>query len=87
MFDHARLFVLRPQNCFFLLEGTVCCLFVASAISIDKIFLPRIVLAVVCIGCEPGEVGAMSTGASPLDPIFWTLHGLFEKVNKPPGDR
>eukprot|EP00903_Cladosiphon_okamuranus_P013048 g12172.t1 len=32
------------------------------------------------IGCEPGSVGAMSTGASPLDPIFWTLHSLFEKA-------
>eukprot|EP00903_Cladosiphon_okamuranus_P009855 g9365.t1 len=32
------------------------------------------------IGCEPGSVGAMSTGSSPLDPIFWTLHGLFEKA-------
>lgn len=32
------------------------------------------------IGCEPGKVGAMSTGAAPLDPIFWVLHSVFEKA-------
>lgn len=32
------------------------------------------------VGCEPGWVGAMSTGASPLDPIFWVLHPMFEKA-------
>ncbi|CAB1114279.1 TYR [Ectocarpus sp. CCAP 1310/34] len=32
------------------------------------------------IGCEPGEVGAMSTGAAPLDPIFWALHAGFDKA-------
>ncbi|CAB1114283.1 unnamed protein product [Ectocarpus sp. CCAP 1310/34] len=32
------------------------------------------------IGCQPGKVGAMSTGAAPLDPIFWTLHSGFEKA-------
>lgn len=32
------------------------------------------------IGCEPGAVGAMSTGSSPLDPIFWVLHPAFEKA-------
>lgn len=33
------------------------------------------------IGCEPGVVGAMSTGSSPLDPIFWVLHPAFEKAS------
>lgn len=33
------------------------------------------------IGCEPGKVGAMATGTSPLDPIFWVLHTGFEKAN------
>lgn len=32
------------------------------------------------IACEPGEVGAMSGGASPSDPIFWVLHPIFEKA-------
>lgn len=32
------------------------------------------------IGCQPGSVGAMATGASPLDPIFWVLHPAFEKA-------
>lgn len=32
------------------------------------------------IGCEPGSVGQMSTGASPMDPIFWVLHPAFEKA-------
>lgn len=32
------------------------------------------------IGCEPGSVGYMSTGASPMDPIFWVLHPMFEKA-------
>ncbi len=32
------------------------------------------------IGCEPGKVGVMSTGAAPLDPIFWVLHGAYEKA-------
>ena len=32
------------------------------------------------IACEPGSIGAMSTGASPLDPIFWVLHPAFEKA-------
>ncbi|CAM9438226.1 unnamed protein product, partial [Ectocarpus sp. 12 AP-2014] len=32
------------------------------------------------IGCEPGAVGMMSTAASPVDPIFWVLHPLFEKA-------
>ncbi|CAM9966345.1 unnamed protein product [Scytosiphon promiscuus] len=32
------------------------------------------------IGCEPGKVGAMSTGASPMDPIFWVIHTGFEKA-------
>lgn len=32
------------------------------------------------VGCEPGAVGAMCGGASPLDPIFWVLHAAFEKA-------
>lgn len=32
------------------------------------------------IGCEPGAVGHMSSGASPMDPIFWVLHPIFEKA-------
>lgn len=32
------------------------------------------------LGCEPASVGYMSTGASPLDPIFWVLHPMFEKA-------
>lgn len=32
------------------------------------------------VGCEPGAVGYMSGGASPMDPIFWVLHQLFEKA-------
>lgn len=31
------------------------------------------------IACEPGSVGAMSTGVSPSDPIFWVMHPIFEK--------
>ncbi|CAM9741455.1 unnamed protein product [Pylaiella littoralis] len=33
------------------------------------------------IGCEPGKLGAMATGASPYDPVFWALHAGFEKAN------
>lgn len=32
------------------------------------------------LGCEPGTVGYMSGGASPMDPIFWVLHPMFEKA-------
>lgn len=32
------------------------------------------------IGCEPGTVGAMCTGASPMDPMFFVLHPMFEKA-------
>ncbi|CAM9521680.1 unnamed protein product [Ascophyllum nodosum] len=35
---------------------------------------------VVKIGCEPGAVGNMCGGASPMDPIFWVLHPIFEKA-------
>ena len=30
--------------------------------------------------CAPGVVGAAGTTASPNDPIFWTVHGLFERA-------
>lgn len=45
-----------------------------------SVYFRIVFLSVCCAGCEPGSVGAMSTGSSPLDPLFWTLHGLFEKV-------
>ncbi|CAM9998005.1 unnamed protein product, partial [Ectocarpus fasciculatus] len=32
------------------------------------------------IGCEPGAVGSMTTLASPLDPLFYMLHSMFEKA-------
>ncbi|CAN0307687.1 unnamed protein product [Ectocarpus sp. 6 AP-2014] len=32
------------------------------------------------IGCEPGAVGTMSSTASPVDPLFWVLHPLFDKA-------
>eukprot|EP00904_Undaria_pinnatifida_P014260 jgi/Undpi1/9965/HiC_scaffold_28.g12419.m1 len=32
------------------------------------------------IGCEPGAVGMMAGGASPMDPLFWVLHPVFEKA-------
>ncbi|CAN0399674.1 unnamed protein product, partial [Hapterophycus canaliculatus] len=35
---------------------------------------------VVKIGCEPGAVGTMVGGTSPMDPLFWVLHPLFEKA-------
>lgn len=31
------------------------------------------------VSCEPGSLGAMTSAASPLDPIFWVLHPIFEK--------
>ncbi|CAM9833779.1 unnamed protein product [Ectocarpus sp. 12 AP-2014] len=43
----------------------------------QAMFLMR---TLVKIGCEPGAVGMMSTAASPVDPIFWVLHPLFEKA-------
>ncbi|CAN0323954.1 unnamed protein product [Pylaiella littoralis] len=43
----------------------------------EAIFLMRYMVK---IGCEPGSVGYMSTGASPMDPIFWVLHPMFEKA-------
>ncbi|CAM9882916.1 unnamed protein product, partial [Phaeothamnion confervicola] len=39
--------------------------------------------ALLAVGCTPGRVGLMATGASPLDPIFWVLHPLFEKALQP----
>eukprot|EP00611_Tribonema_gayanum_P031302 TRINITY_DN9009_c0_g1_i1.p1 TRINITY_DN9009_c0_g1~~TRINITY_DN9009_c0_g1_i1.p1 ORF type:complete len:500 (+),score=128.10 TRINITY_DN9009_c0_g1_i1:2-1501(+) len=36
--------------------------------------------ALMKLGCTPGSVGAMSTGASPADPIFWVLHGIYDKA-------
>ncbi|CAB1108753.1 unnamed protein product [Ectocarpus sp. CCAP 1310/34] len=41
------------------------------------VFLMR---TLVKIGCEPGAVGIMSTAASPVNPMFWVLHPLFEKA-------
>lgn len=35
---------------------------------------------IMVIACEPHKVGAMATGAAPLDPIFWVLHSGFEKA-------
>lgn len=35
---------------------------------------------IVKIGCEPGAVGMMAGGASPMDPLFWVLHPMFEKA-------
>ena len=32
------------------------------------------------IGCEPSAAGIISTGASPMDPIFWFLHPIFERA-------
>jgi hypothetical protein len=32
------------------------------------------------LGCTPGYTGAMSTGASPSDPIFWLLHPIYDKA-------
>ena len=29
---------------------------------------------------NPGKTGAASTGSSPIDPLFWTWHGLFDKT-------
>lgn len=35
----------------------------------------------ITVGCAPAYVGAMTTaGASPMDPIFWTLHPNFERA-------
>lgn len=31
------------------------------------------------IGCQPGSIGGMSSGAAPLDPLFWVVHPIFEK--------
>ena len=30
--------------------------------------------------CHPGKMGAMSTGASANDPIFWPLHPVFDRI-------
>lgn len=35
---------------------------------------------IVKLGCEPSSVGTMCGGASPMDPIFWMLHPIFEKA-------
>lgn len=43
----------------------------------DTIFLLRHLIK---LGCQPGSVGQMSGGASPLDPLFWVLHPIFEKA-------
>lgn len=40
----------------------------------------QLLRALVKLGCEPRSVGYMSGGASPMDPIFWVLHQMFEKA-------
>lgn len=35
---------------------------------------------IVKLGCEPGAVGTLCGGSSPMDPIFWILHPIFEKA-------
>ena len=30
--------------------------------------------------CTPGAVGAAGSTASPADPVFWVVHGVFEKM-------
>ena len=30
--------------------------------------------------CHPGKLGAMATGASSNDPIFWILHPIFDRL-------
>lgn len=39
----------------------------------------RLLRLMMKIACEPGSIGAMSSSASPSDPIFWVLHPIFEK--------
>ena len=29
---------------------------------------------------HPGNVGVAATGSSPADPLFWTWHGIFDKI-------
>eukprot|EP00904_Undaria_pinnatifida_P001214 jgi/Undpi1/11093/HiC_scaffold_30.g13391.m1 len=43
----------------------------------ELILLLRFILTV---GCEPADTGAMATGASPMDPLFWVLHPMFERA-------
>lgn len=35
---------------------------------------------VVKLGCEPSALGSMVGGISPLDPLFFVLHPIFEKA-------
>ena len=35
---------------------------------------------IITVGCEPANTGAMATGASPMDPLFWVLHPFFERA-------
>ena len=32
------------------------------------------------IACEPGTLGGMTVGPSPLDPLFMVVHPIFEKA-------
>lgn len=32
------------------------------------------------MSCSPGVIGAAGTVASPNDPIFWVVHGIFERA-------
>lgn len=42
----------------------------------EAIFLLR---TLIHVGCAPGSMGTLTFNASPSDPIFWTLHQIFEK--------
>lgn len=42
----------------------------------ETMLLLRVILK---IGCEPGSLGTVVTNASPMDPLFWLFHPIFEK--------
>lgn len=43
----------------------------------DDANLKRVLLKIVA---DPGTTSPMGGGAAPLDPIFWPMHGMFEKA-------
>eukprot|EP00904_Undaria_pinnatifida_P001215 jgi/Undpi1/11094/HiC_scaffold_30.g13392.m1 len=45
----------------------------------DKEFM-LLLRFILTVGCKPANIGAMSTGASPTDPLFWMIHPMFERA-------
>lgn len=58
----------------------LCCLRPQDGKRMDHDSSMLLMRKLVKLGCEPRAVGYMSGGASPMDPIFWVLHQIFEKA-------